>query len=199
MGSDKNTGKNTSENGGKKWYEYRMAPGDMKWGTIATIVFWIIIAYVVVYFVCIELRHLGCYTERQQKCVSPFYRVAPQSGDDNVTLLQRVENGIRLPEEGVNWRRNLIISIIVAVVLSIVYNRGWPKVGTFIIAAVIIYVLLYSIGNWYEMHYWYRVREQQLRTVDQLRVNLGVMQQSKACGVYGPFDTMGCTYTTCSG
>ena len=195
MGHDKNKDDNKDK---KQWYEYRIAPGDMKWSRVLTIIFWIIIAFIVVYFTCIEFRHLGCYTERQQKCVSPFYRVAPQPGDDNVTLLQRTENGIRLPEEGVNWRRNLIISIIIAVVLSIVYNRGWPKVGTFLIATVLVYVFLYSVGNWYEMHFWYRVREQQLRTVDQLRVNLGVEQQSKACGVYGPFETQGYTYSRCS-
>jgi hypothetical protein len=195
---DRDDASSRCRDGRKRWFEYRFSPGDMRVGTILSVIFWAIIVIIFLYFGMVELRHLKCYTDKQQQCVSPYYRMAPQPGDDNVTLLQRTENGIRLPEEGVNWRRNLIISIVVAVALSILYQRGWPRVGQFILAVVLVYALLFSITNWYEMHVWYRVREQQLRTVDQLRVNLGVLQDSRTCGVYGPSETTGLQYARCS-
>jgi membrane protein YdbS with pleckstrin-like domain len=182
----------------KQWYERRLAKGDMTIGAILTVIFWIIIAFILVKITVTEVRHLGCYTDRQQQCVSPFYRIAPQDGDDLVTLLKRVENGIRQPEEGVTWRRNLVIAIVVALLLSIVYNRGWPSVGQFLIATLVVYFILFSLTNWYDMHWWYRVREQQLRTVEQLRFTLDVSQQSTACGVYGPSETRGQVFSSCS-
>jgi hypothetical protein len=181
-----------------EWYEQRVGPTGPRWSTVLTVIFWFIIVCVVTKITITEVRHLGCYTDRQRECTSQFYRVAPEAGDDVPTLLQRTENGIRQPEEGVTWRRNLVISIAIAILLSIVYARSWPSVGIFIIATIVVYVILFSLTNWYDMHWWYRVREQQLRTVDQLRVNLGVMKESTACGVYGPSETKGNTYSSCS-
>ena len=44
---------------------------------------------------------------------------------------------------------------------------------------VLVYIFLFSITNWYEMHYWYRTREDSGGR-RQLRVKLGVMKELKA-------------------
>lgn len=164
---------------------------------ILQIIFWAIIAFILIQAFISEKKHMLCYLANQCSCISPYYRIAPQEGDDNVTLLQKTENGIRLPEETVNWRRTLVLSIILAFVGSFVFKRGFPSIPEFIVFVIITYVILFSIQNWYEMHIWYRVREQQLRTVDQLRTNLGYMTPSTACGVYGPSDTTGFDFQKC--
>lgn len=164
---------------------------------ILQIIFWAIIIFIVIEAFISEKKHMMCYISNQCSCISPYYRVAPQPGDDNVTLLQKTENGIRLPEEGVNWRKTLIISILLAFVGSLVFAKKLPSIPEFIIFVAIAYVILYSIQNWYEMHIWYRVREEQLRTVNQLRTNLGYLTPSTACGVYGPSDTTGFDFAPC--
>lgn len=164
---------------------------------ILQIIFWAIIIFIVIECLISEKKHLMCYISNQCTCISPYYRIAPQPGDDNNTLLQKTENGIRLPEEGVNWRRTLLISILLAFVGSLVFAKKLPSIVEFIIFTIIAYVILYSIQNWYEMHIWYRVREEQLRTVDQLRTNLGYITPSTACGVYGPSDTVGFDFEPC--
>jgi hypothetical protein len=183
---------------GKRWYEGPICGGcGPTWSRLGTIVFWVIVVLIVVYFFYIEQKHLGCYVKRQKLCTSHFYRVGPEEGDDEVDLLQRIENGIRLPEETVQWRRNLITAIVIAIVLSIVYQRDWPRPGVFIVATVLVYIFLFSITNWYEMHYWYRTREDSRRTLDTLRVKLGVMKEPQGCGLLGPSETRGLTHSPC--
>lgn len=158
---------------------------------IMMVVFWVIVVLLAWWILRVEKQHLGCYTERQNQCVSPFYRIAPVEGDDNVTLLQRVENGIRLPEEGNVWRKTLIISMVISIILVLLVCWRFPSPFEFIICLAVVYVILYSLNNWYQMHVWYRVAEEQLRTVNQLRVNLGYLTPSTKNGVYGPNETTG--------
>jgi hypothetical protein len=174
----------------------RCLENDISWKTVGTIVFWAIILYILYRMIRMELLHLGCFIQRQQECTSPFYRVAPQPGDDVVTLLQRVENGIRQPEEIVWWRRNLTISIFISFFLALIYTKQWPDVVPFVFGTLVVYVILASLTNWYDMHIWYRVREQQMRTVQQLRFELSIDKESGAKGVYGPPNTTGVEYVS---
>ena len=180
------------------WYDEPVRRGsDKTWRIVGTVIFWIVVLGIFLYFFYIEQKHLGCYVKRQKECTSHFYRVGPEEGDDNLTLLQRMENFIRQQEETVQWRKTLLISIVIAVALSILFVRDWPSPGYFIVAVAIVYVLLFSVFNWYDMHYWYRTREDSRRTVDQLRVNLGYMKETTTCGVLGPMETRGITRQTC--
>lgn len=167
--------------------------------SVLVFIFWAIVIWVVLQILISEMKHNACYISDQCSCNSPFYRLAPQPGDSNVTLLQKVENGIRQPEEANVWRKSLLIGIILGFVGAFVYKRGWPSVVEFIIFVVIAFLVVYMFYSWNDMHIWYRVREQQLRTVDQLRVNLDYMTPSDACGVYGPSNTMGFDYVPCQG
>ena len=179
------------------WYDKRPLRCSPTWKTILTVIVIAILAFIFFKVCKVENMHRHCYTDNQKLCTSPYYRMAPEPGDDTVTLLQRVENGIRLPEENVNWRRVFMISAILGLVTAAVYKRGLPNIVEYLVASALIYLILTAITNWYEMHIWYRVREQQLRTVDQLRVNLGVIKESDKCGIYGPSDTKGVTYVSC--
>lgn len=167
--------------------------------TLLTFIFWAIVIWVVIQVLISETKHNACYLSKQCECASPFYRLAPQEGDTNVTLLQKIENGVRLPEETNVWRKSLLISIVLGFVGSFVYKGGWPSVVHFIIFTIISFLIIYMFYSWYDMHVWYRVREQELRTVDQLRVNLGYLTPSDACGVYGPSNTTGFEYLPCEG
>lgn len=166
---------------------------------VLTFIFWAIVIWIVIQILISEMKHNACYLSDQCSCASPFYRLAPQPGDSNVTLLQKVENGIRQPEEANIWRKSLLISIALGFIGAFVYKGGWPSVIQFIIFVAIAFLIIYMFNSWYDMHIWYRVREQELRTVDQLRVNLGYLTPSDACGVYGPSNTEGFDYTACQG
>ena len=180
-----------------EWYNKRLLTCGPTWQAIGTVIVVAILIWVMQKVIKVENSHRHCYTDDQKSCTSPFYRVAPEVGDDTITLLQRVENGIRLPEENINWRRFFAISALLGLITAAVYKRGLPNIVEFLLASVLIYLVLTITTNWYEMHVWYRVREQQMRTLNQLRTNLGVMQESKACGVFGPSDTKGNTYIAC--
>ena len=180
MGDDYKTEKTK-----KNWYS------GVTWQTVCTIIFWAIISYFLFLLVKSELKHLGCFVLRQEQCSSPFYRVSPEPGDDNITLIQRIENGIRQPEEVVWWRRNFFVSAIVSFLVILICTRKWPEILPFVFSTIVVYVILASLSNWYDMHIWYRVREQQMRTVQQLRFNLNYDVESTAKGVYGPPNTTG--------
>jgi hypothetical protein len=162
---------------------------------IGTIVFWIIIVLIAAYAFRAERSHSACYDSKQKECTSHFYRAAPEEGDSNIDLLQRVENGTRVAEEGVTWRRHLLISFVLSILIPIVIVRRWPSPLEFLIEVVIIYTILTAVNNFCDMHFFMRIREDQLRSVDQLRHNLGYSDLGKQAGIYGPPGTFGYTQT----
>jgi hypothetical protein len=183
---------------GHEWMEKGIAGTKLSPAIILTIAFWIVIIILVIYAFRTEHQHKTCYTDRQKECISPYYRILPEEGDDLNTLLQRTENGIRIAEEGNSWRKTFLGSVLLSFVIGLIYKKWIPNPIEFTIAFFIIYVILYSANNWYDMHLYYRIREQQLRTVNQLRVNLGLMNESQACGVYGSSDTQGFNGRRCA-
>lgn len=165
---------------------------------VLTIIFWVIVVLVGLYAANAEMKHNSCYVDRTKECLSPFYRNYPVPGDTNVDLLQKIENGIRINEEKTRWRRTLLISYGIIFFVFVLGLRRVPRPIEFTIGVVVSFLIIYNTEGYWYMHYGYRVEQNTLRSLNQLRANLGFLELSQACGMYGPSNTSGTDWQVCN-
>ena len=164
---------------------------------VFTIIFWVIIILIALYAFNAEMKHNSCYVDRTKDCMSPFYRNYPEPGDTNVDLLQKIENGTRIGEERTRWRKALLISFGIIFFTFILGLRRLPRPLEFTIGVAVSFILIYNVEGYNIMHYTYRVEQNTMRSINKLRENLGIIQLSDKCGMYGPSNTSGVEWNVC--
>lgn len=73
----------------------------------------------------------------------------------NVEQLDQLTKRLRKNHLIINWRRSLLISIILAIlILFYLYPSQIPSGFTVFIATAIIFTILYFSENWFNAHFW---------------------------------------------
>lgn len=176
-------------------HRFRLSPAQ---NSLATMIFWVIIIMIAIYAFHYEGRHNSCYVDRTRECLSPFYRNYPEIGDSDADLLQKIENGTRIPEERVRWRRTLLISFVIIFFTFVFTQRRVPRPIEFTIGVILAFMVIYHVESFWWMHYGYRVEQNTLRSINQLRENLGYLTPATFCGAYGPSNTSNFDWQVCT-
>lgn len=85
---------------------------------------------------------------------SKHYRYGQNDPTDNPeTLLDKIEWLTHFNSRTVRWRRYILMSIIITVLLIFFIFKKYLNIHEFLITVFIIYLILYSFSNFYTYHY----------------------------------------------
>src|SRR5579885_3421323 len=125
--------------------------------------FYLSIVGFIIWTYLMEGQHNLCMNELRNSataCKSDSYRIDPHEGDSLADLTQRLWNYTTIDQEKVFWRRSIIFSIIVTV--------------------VILYIVFYQMNSYYAMHVDFRSNIFAQHTINKLRENLGLRESTSA-------------------
>lgn len=155
------------------------------WKLNETIILYAVLIVVFLWIWSTEADGNKCHDVRRRDCSSDKYRIDPQPGDTDADLLQRLEGHARLYNEKVIWRRSILYSIIIALVLWIVIGKRLPDAYQLIVTVAVLYIFIYIMNQYYIMHFDQRVGDKVIKTINKLRANRGLATPFTASDLNG--------------
>jgi|SRR5579885_1063171 len=145
--------------------------------------FYLSIVGFIIWTYLMEGQHNLCMNELRNSataCKSDSYRIDPHEGDSLADLTQRLWNYTTIDQEKVFWRRSIIFSIIVTVVIFFILEQRLPEILELIVTVLVLYIVFYQMNSYYAMHVDFRSNIFAQHTINKLRENLGLRESTSA-------------------
>ena len=126
---------------------------------LVTILVYIVTFLLVVYALKMENLDLHCPSvqkgSRGRRICGPgqgmaYVKGKPKENDNIATLLDKIEHSAKYENNSVKWRRALIFSVIMTLIIFGFLHGGLPTGQEFLIVALILYIGIYFMLTYYE-------------------------------------------------
>lgn len=120
-----------------------------KWAWNNMAIWPIILIVIVVYLIWSEYGSQDC---RKQNCNNRARMVHAEDTDREI--IDKVSDNLMRNHTIVTWRRSIIISIVIALLILILFCKEFPHGFTVLLTVLFVFMAVQISANWFQAHWW---------------------------------------------
>ena len=142
--------------------------GDPDTWRHSNISFWpIIIIVIMVYLIWTEYGSQDCRNQDCNNRAKIVYDFDESRGatsgvetcdsthnDSNGDIIDKISTNIMKNHTVIGWRRSLIASIVIAILILIIFCQEFPHGFTVVMTVLLVFMIVYFSSAWFQAHWW---------------------------------------------
>ena len=138
--------------------------------------FWPVLITAIIIFLAVS--EIGSQDCDSGSCGHYKSKIKTNNDVDNVI------NQLRLNHTSIGWRRALILSMLLSLIIITLFYPGLPDGFDFFLVSTILFLIIYFTGSWFEWHWW-NVKDNQIEDrLLELRHNINEIKLNRKDNYY---------------